>query len=160
MGIVGTTLAEFVQYLADTAKGLLSEPWPSLLFLLCAGSLGELIRRLWRKFRIAAIAAALAGVYAGLRGYRGFHSMPYHALTAASLALIVEWLLRRDWRKPVRWGIRFAAGLSALVLLVQFVIWAGYNLLYPQILRYRTLRSEERILQLLTEPGEDSLLSL
>lgn len=155
VGIVGTTLAEFARYLAETAGSLGEDPWSGLMYLVCAGSLAELVRRLWRKSRPAAVLAVLAAVYAGLRGYRGFHSMPYQALTAASLALLLDWALGRDWRKPLRWGIRFAAGISALVLLADFVLWAGYNLLYPQILRDRVLRSEERILQLLTEPGEE-----
>ncbi len=47
------------------------------------------------------------------------------------------------------------AGALGAALMADFVIWGGYNLLYPQILLPRTLRGEERILALLTEPEEE-----
>ena len=45
--------------------------------------------------------------------------------------------------------------LGAVLLLADFAVWAGYNILYPQILLPRTQRSEIRILDLLTEPEEE-----
>ena len=50
---------------------------------------------------------------------------------------------------------RVLTGAAGLALSVHFAVWGGYNLLYPQILLDRTLRTEERILDLLTDPGEE-----
>ena len=154
VGIVWTTLRDFVGYLGNLVTGLPARPLPNLLLLISACSLAGLIPRM-KKAKTAGILAVLAAVYAGLRGYQDFHSMPFHALTAASLALGLSRIPALARKRSTRWILRGAAGLTAAVMLADFGIWAGYNLLYPQILRDRTLRSEERILELLTEPEEE-----
>ena len=111
---------------------------------------------LWgRKSVPAAALVFLATLYTGIREFYGFHGMAYFALAAAETALVLSWMIQRAReRKALKWTVLGVSGAAAAVLLADFVIWFGYNLIYPQILLPRVHRAEERALDLLTEPGE------
>ena len=111
---------------------------------------------LWgRKSVPAAALVFLATLYTGIREFYGFHGMAYFALAAAETALVLSWIIQRAReRKALKWTVLGVSGAAAAVLLADFVIWFGYNLIYPQILLPRVHRAEERALDLLTEPGE------
>jgi len=158
VGVLWETPLAYGKYLLQTVQNLPSAPGPALLVLLSAGGLFFFVIRMGRKSPTVAILVLLAAIYGGLRNFEGFHGMAYHAQATAALALALGTgmtsgslaRMRRGWR----WAVRGAVGAAALSLLSGFVVWAGYNLLYPQILLRRTLRCEERILDLLTEPEE------
>jgi len=156
VAVVWETVLHFGEHLANTVRALPAAPWPNLLYLLCAVGMALYSFLIGRKSPIVGVLIFLACVYGGLRGFEGFHALPYYAQTTACLALLLSMGLEK--RRSLSWPIRLAAGLSlgaAFVLMMgDFVIWAGYNLLYPQILLDRTLRCEERILDLLTDPEE------
>ncbi len=111
---------------------------------------------LWgRKSVPAAALVFLATLYTGIREFYGFHGMAYFALAAAETALVLSWIIQRAReRKALKWTVLGVSGAAAAVLLADFVIWFGYNLIYPQILLPRVHRAEERVLDLLTEPCE------
>ena len=156
VAVVWTTIRDFFRYLLQVVQGLFSAPWPHLFYLFSALGLIGLGWILRQKSSTAAVLTCFAAIYAGLRGFEGFHSMPYHALTTASLALCTDGWLRKERKGKLASLLgKGVVGAISAALLVPFVIWAGYNLIYPQILLPRTLRSEEEILELLTEPEEE-----
>ncbi len=158
VGVLWETPLAYGKYLLQTVQNLPSASGLSLLVLISAGGLFFFVIRIGKKSPTAAALILLAAIYGGLRNFEGFHGMAYHAQATAALSLVLGMgitsgkvvRLRRRWR----WAVWGAAGTAALGLLSGFVVWAGYNLLYPQILLNRTLRCEERILDLLTEPEE------
>ena len=155
--VIWETPVQLGIFLLKQIRNLGTAPWPGLLYLLYALALLLFVAVLGRKSPAAGTAALLAAVYGGLRGFDGFHAMAYHALTAAAFSLGLGWMMQKAeayGRKGKLISGLAACGMAALLLL-NFVIWAGYNLLYPQILLDRTPRSEEQILSLLTEPNEE-----
>ena len=143
-------------YLLNMMRGLVHTPWPNLLYLISSVSLIVFAFRMGRKSPAAGILVFLSAVYGGLRGFDGFHGMAYHAQAAAALSLCAGWAIQRCHdRGRLRLVARGLTGAAAAVLLADFLIWTGYNLLYPQILLDRTLRCEEEILDLLTDPEEE-----
>ncbi len=156
VGVVWETVEQYGAYLVSLLRTLLREPWPTLLYLVAAVCLAVCCVLLGRKNPAAGIAAFFAAVYGGMRGFEGFHAMAYYAMASAAAALwagrAAAWSFRRGKRPAAAASV--AAGAAAMVMLAQFIIWAGYNLMYPQVLQDRTLRSEEQILDLLTDSNE------
>ena len=154
--VVWETAGEYGRYLLGVAGNLAGSPWPGLLYAVSAAGLVFFSVLIGKKSPATGILVFLAAIYGGLRGFEGFHGMAYHAQAAAALALSLGWAAGKlDSRgKKVRLASGVIAGAAAACLLADFVIWTGYNLLYPQILLNRTLRCEEEILDLLTEPEE------
>ena len=156
VSVIWTTVLNFGRYLGGLLSGLGASPWPGLLYLVSAVSLAGLTVNLVRKAPAAGILTLLAVIYGGLRGFDGFHSAAYQAMTAVSLAFCLNRILCADReRKTFPRILRWTACGAAVLLFADFALWAGYNLYYPQILERRTLRSEERILDLLTDPEEE-----
>ena len=161
VSVVWTTVLDFGKYLGTTVRDLPAAPGKSILYLLSAAGLLLCGFRLGKRSPAAGVMLVLAAVYGGLRGFFSFHTAPYYGPATASLALCAGWGLERVRNRTEQTGskrLRRAAlgltGVAAAALLADFVVWAGYNLLYPQILLPRTLRSEQRILDLLTDPDE------
>ena len=155
--VVWETVTACGANLWSALQGLRSAPWPNLLYLATAVGLVCCAAYVGRKAPAAGIAIFLSAVYGGLRGFEGFHGMPWYAQTAAASALCLGWGLKEAQARGKKWMIASAVttGALAAVLLLDFVVWGGYNLLYPQILQDRTLRCEEEVLDLLTEPDEE-----
>ena len=165
VGVVWETVRQFAGTAVSWVRTLPAAPLSGGLHLISLLGLAACAAAVGRKFFPAGILLFLAAVYGGLRGFDGFHGMAYHAQAAGGLGLCLGWALERlplgkkdaapgKGRLRAGWAARAAAAGAGLFLLADFGIWAGYNLLYPQILLDRTLRCEERILDLLTEPGE------
>ena len=154
--VVWDTVRRYGVYLWDTVRSLPAAPGKAVPVLLSAAGLFFLAARTGRKSPAAGVLILLAAVYGGLRDFDGFHGMAYHAQAAAALALAAGMGAERlpKLRKPVRRAVLAAGAAAGLILTAPFAVWAGYNLLYPQILLDRTPRCEEKILDLLTEPGE------
>lgn len=153
--VVWETVLRYGRYLLDAARNLGAAPWPNLMYLIAAAGLVLFCVMMGRKNPAAGVLIFLAVVYGGIRDFEGFHAMAYYAQAAGVLALLAGRAERlcRD-RGRLRWVFAGTAGALAALMLVNFVIWAGYNLLYPQILLDRNLRCEERILDLLTDPDD------
>lgn len=153
VGIVWETVASYGRFVWGEAAH------PGGYSLLNLGlALGSLACCVWlgRKNPTVGVTAFLATMFCGIRSYDDFHGMAYFAQTTCLLSLGWGALLEKRWRrKAVRWGTRIVSGGAAGFLLASFVIWAGYNLIYPQILLDRTARAETQIMDLLTEPGEE-----
>ncbi len=156
VSVVWGTVGEYGKYLVSAAQDLAGGVWPAALYLVSALGLVSFSVLLGRKSPAVGVLVFLAAVYGGLRGFDAFHGMAYHAQAAATLTLSAGMALERCGKlsRGPKWAARTGAAFAALLMLSPFVIWAGYNLLYPQILLPGTLRCEERILSLLTEPGE------
>lgn len=157
VGAFWTTVRDYFEWLGSQLATLPSQPWPALLYLAFAVVMAVFCVRLGKKSVPVGSFIFLAAVYAGLRGFAGFHGMAYHAVATAVAALFLspafEWCMRGGRVRRYAGGI--IAFSAAAGLLVNFVIWSGYNLLYPQILEDRTPRCEVKILDLLTEPNDE-----
>ena len=153
--VVWETVWLYGRYLLNAARNLGSAPWPGLMYLLAAAGLAVFCVLIGKKSPAAGLLTFLAAVYGGIRDFEGFHAMAYYAQAAGALALLAGRAARlcRD-RGRMRWAFAGTAGALAALMLVNFVVWAGYNLLYPQILLDRNLRCEEQILDLLTDPDD------
>ncbi len=156
VGVVWDTVRRYGIYLGETVQRLPASLWPGLLYLLLAAGLPVFAFRMGRRSPAVGLLVLLAAVYGGLRSFDDFHAMAYYAQASAALALLLGETLQYAQKRPapVRRAAWAAAAAAGAALTVHFVIWAGYNLLYPQILLDRTQRCEERILDLLTEPEE------
>ena len=157
VGVVWETVFSFFRSLLDAARALPETPGVSLVRLGSAAGFLIYCAVLGRKSPAAGLAVFFATVYGGLRGFEGFHGMAYFAQVAASCALLWGTVITRTERGGgrLKLPVRILSGAAGIALLANFVIWAGYNLLYPQILLPRTLRTEERILDLLLDPGDE-----
>lgn len=156
LSIVWETFENFARFLSNSVQHLQDTPWPCLLIIIQAVGLAAFCISLGRRSIIAAGAVFLSAIYSGVRSFDSFHGMPYIAMASAAIALGTgELLQKKTERKSFRIIGWIAAGGIAAVLLSDFVIWFGYNILYPQILRYETASAETQILDLLTEPEEE-----
>ena len=153
--VLWETVPAYGAYLADAVRAVPESPARGICALLTAAGLMGFCAVWGRKSVPAAAMAFFATLYTGIREFYGFHGMAYFALTAAEISLVLGWMIQGAREKQIlKWTVRCAGGAAALILLADFVIWFGYNLIYPQILLPRVHRAEERILDLLTEPGE------
>ena len=157
VSVIWETPGQYGLYLKNIILRFTEEPGLCLLYLAVATGMAVFCIRMGRRHPAVGFMLLLASVYGGLRGFEGFHSMAYYAQASAMLCLCAGRGLQWAWdhgraQRFVAGGITCALGL---VMLMDFIIWAGYNTLYPQILLDRTLRCEEEILDLLTDPDEE-----
>lgn len=156
VGVIWETVFHFVESLGEAAGNLAKAPGVSLARLAVAAGFLLFCVQLGRRSPAAGLAVFFATVYGGLRSFEGFHAMAYFAQSTAAVALLWGTVLKKcEAGGRLKIPARTLTGAAGLALSVHFLIWGGYNLLYPQILLNRTLRTEERILDLLTDPEEE-----
>ena len=157
--VVWETPVSYVRYLTAAVQNLSTDPAGSLVTLVQAAGLAGAAVIIGRKSPFTGIMTVLAAIYSGIRGFGEFHGMAYTALAAAALSLCIGWMLEKLFCKPfgkMHFPLRAwaAGGVLALALMADFMYWGAYNLLYPQPLAPQAARAEERVLDLLTDPGD------
>ena len=158
LGLFGDGVRNWFLHLGELIQAIPARPGASAVCLLSA--LGLLFFAIWmgRKSPAAGLLIFLSTVYGGIRTFDSFHGMAYYAQLSAVLCVLMSAGLRRLSAvpsRPLRRGsLAVLCGLS-VILLADFGIWCGYNLIYPRILLPQTPRAEEQLLDLLTEPGEE-----
>lgn len=157
LGLFGTGVHDWGVYLISLAGNIPARLGVNAILLLSALGLVFFAFRMRKKSTAAGILVLLSTIYGGIRSFDGFHGMAYYAQLSAVLSLLLG--AGMDHLDIKQKGIRRAgwsvlAGLS-IILLADFGLWAGYNLFYPQILLKQTARAEEKLLDLLTDPGEE-----
>ena len=157
VSVVWTTFGIVGQHLIDSFLRLGESPWEVLLIFLLTGGILLCSIHMARKSWITGLAIFLSAIYGSLRGFQNFHAEAYYAQASAALSLWIGWTLA-EMKQKNRISIPVCSATIAISLLMiaDFMVWAGYNVLYtPSAFQRRILRCEEKILELLTEPGEE-----
>ena len=151
------TPVQFWKFTLECIRSIGANPSESLMGILQVAALMFCAVGEGRRKPIMGLGIFLATVYAGIRGFNGFHAMPWYALTAAEMMWCVgkclKWSTKQNGYFLV-WAPRAAAAVVTLILLADCALPLGYNLLMPQILMDPVPDSLDDQILLLTDENE------
>lgn len=127
LGAVGTTVDYFVATYKDVIRSLIqpdfSSPEKIGLFLMLVSHIAVAGYLAVKKHFAAAIGWLAACFFCGVRGFDGFHGMPYLFVGSLAFALVFSWCMKRMITEK-----KYVAGIAAVTALVFAAQWVPENL--------------------------------